>query len=150
MEGERGIEAAVRSEGFVMILGVSNLHFMCHISVHGYNTQSMAWLTFMLWQKTLIHSVDKEPFVSGSWEFCVNACMSPCLFSGLSHVPSVACGQTAVLPWCDPQMSECTMRLCSTLHVAAPAVRQFASAYYPEPALRDRIHDQTALMTHLK
>lgn len=56
----------------------------------------------MLWQKTFIHSVDKDPFVSESWEFfsvCVRVCVLVFfLTSVLSHVPSVACGQTAVLP----------------------------------------------------
>lgn len=32
------------------------------------------------------------------------------------------------------------MRLCPALHPPAPAVRQFTSAYYPEPALRLSVH----------
>lgn len=119
--------------------GVSPLHFMCHISILWYNAKSMAWLNFMLWQKIFIHSVEKDPFVSRFWEFCVSVSMRPCLFfltSVLSHVPSVASGQTAVLPQFDSQMSDCTMRLCPALHLSAPAVRQFTSAYYPKSAPR--------------
>lgn len=86
---------------------------------------------------SFIHSVDKGPFVSGSWEFYVFMFMHSFLFSSvLPNVLAVASGQTAVLPWFHRQMLKCTMRLYHILHPAAPAERQFTSAYYPKLALR--------------
>lgn len=68
---------------------------------------------------------------------CLYASLSLFFFTSvLSHVPSVASGQTAVLPQFDSQMSDCTMRLCPAFHLSAPAVRQFTSAYYPKSAPR--------------
>lgn len=118
-----------------------------HISILWYNTKSMAWLAFMLWQKTFIHCVDKDPFVQEILGvLCECVCSSLSFTSSffsffftsvLSHVPFVACRQTAVLLWFHLQMSESAMGLCPHLHLSVPAVRQFTSAYYPSQAQGD-------------
>lgn len=139
-----GLRQLCTTKVSVLILRLLLLQFYCHWFINSYNTST----TVMLWKKTSIYSVDKGGFVSHPG-LSVIACLCPFFLFVLFYISAFPCSfcslgaDSCVAKAFFQQMLRCRRNPCTSLHPAAPAVRQFTSAYYLVVALRWSVYYTT-------